>query len=51
MLAYQEKITLPGALPGPSEPADVLHLQRTIESLEQENAWLREQLRRIIRDK
>jgi hypothetical protein len=34
-----------------SEPPDVLNLQRTIESLERENAWLRERLARIIRDK
>jgi hypothetical protein len=49
-MVYQEKITLPAALPVPGEPADVLHLHRTIESLEQENASLREQLRRITRD-
>jgi hypothetical protein len=46
MMIYQEKIVQPGSLPAPVEPADVLHLQRTIDSLEQENAWLREQLRR-----
>jgi hypothetical protein len=51
MMIYPEKIVPPRPLPAPSEPADVLHLQRTIDSLEQENAWLREQLRRIIRDK
>jgi hypothetical protein len=50
MMVYQEKIAPPWALPSPSEPADVLHLRRTIDSLEQENAWLREQLRRITRD-
>jgi hypothetical protein len=37
-------------LPVPSEPSDLLHLQRTIDSLEKENAWLKEQLARIIRD-
>jgi hypothetical protein len=37
----------PEAEPVSSEPSDVLHLQRTIDSLEQENAWLREQLRRV----
>jgi hypothetical protein len=51
MMVYQEKITQPAALPVPSEPADVLHWQRTIDSLEQENAWLREQLRRVTSDK
>jgi hypothetical protein len=51
MMIYQEKIVQPGSLPAPVEPADVLHLQRTIDSLEQENAWLREQLRRVTRDK
>jgi len=45
MMIYQEKIAQPGPLPAANEPADVLHLQRTIDSLEQENAWLREQLR------
>ena len=40
-----------GPLPAPSEPPDVLHLQRTIDSLEKENAWLKAQLARIIRDK
>jgi hypothetical protein len=51
MMIYQEKIVQPGSLPAPVEPADALHLQRTIDSLEQENAWLREQLRRVTRDK
>jgi hypothetical protein len=45
-MVSQEKIAPPG-LPA-SEPPDVLHLQRTIESLEQENAWLKEQLARMI---
>jgi hypothetical protein len=40
----------PEAVP-PSEPADVLHLQRTIDSLERENAWLKAELARIVRDK
>jgi hypothetical protein len=48
MVIHQDKIA-PGSLPT-SEPPDVLHLQRTIESLEQENAWLKEQLTRAIRD-
>jgi hypothetical protein len=33
-----------------TEPPDVLHLQRTIDSLEKENAWLKAELARIIRD-
>jgi hypothetical protein len=51
MMVFQDKIAPPGPLPVASEPSDVLHLQRTMDSLEQENAWLREQLARIIRDK
>jgi len=51
MMVYPEKIVPLRPLPAPSEPADALRLQRTIDSLEQENAWLREQLRRITRDK
>src|ERR1700726_308034 len=43
MMVYQEKIVSPGSLPVlASEPPDVLLSQRTIESLEQENAWLKE---------
>jgi hypothetical protein len=34
-----------------SEPSDVLRLQRTIDSLEKENAWLKAQLARTVRDK
>ena len=48
MMVSQEKITPPG-LPA-SEPPDVLHLQRTIVSLEQENAWLKERLAQILRE-
>jgi hypothetical protein len=44
-MVSQEKIEQP--LPAPSEPSDVLHLQRTIDSLEKENAWLKERLARI----
>ena len=51
MIVFQEKIVPPGPLPATTEPADVLHLQRTIDSLEKENAWLKTQLARIIRDK
>ena len=51
MMVFQENIPPPGPLPAPSEPSDVLHLQRTIDSLEKENAWLKEQLARMIRDK
>jgi hypothetical protein len=46
---YQEKIPPPG--PARTKPPDVLTLQHAIESLEQENAWLKEQLVRIVRDK
>ena len=58
MMVYQEKITPPDPLPvlasDPfdvllSQRTDVLLSQRTIESLEQENAWLKERLARIIR--
>ena len=51
MMVYQEKIAPPGPLPAANEPVAALHLERTIDSLEQENAWLREQLRRVTRDK
>jgi hypothetical protein len=47
---YQEKIA-PPAGPARTKPPDVLTLQHAIESLEQENTWLKEQLARIIRDK
>ena len=49
MVIHQDKI-LPGPLPA-GEPSDVLHLQRTIDSLKKENAWLKEQLARITRNK
>jgi IS1 family transposase len=46
------KVAPPEAVPVvTSEPSDVLRLQRTIESLERENAWLKAQLARIVRDK
>jgi hypothetical protein len=45
------KVVPQEALPVTSEPLDVLHLQRTIDSLEKENGWLKEQLARIIREK
>jgi hypothetical protein len=48
-MVSQEKIAPPG-LPA-SEPPDVLHLERTIESLKQENAWLKEQLARYLSEK
>jgi hypothetical protein len=45
MMVDQEKIAPPNPLPVlSSEPSDVLALERTIESLKQENAWLRERL-------
>jgi hypothetical protein len=50
-MAEQEMITPPVPLPTPSEPSDVLHLQRTINSLEKENAWLKAQLARMVREK
>jgi hypothetical protein len=50
MMVYHEQISPPGPLPVlASEPSDVVLSQRTIESLEQENAWLKERLARIIR--
>ena len=52
MMVYQEKIVPPGSLPVlASEPPDVLLSQRTIESLEQENAWLKERIAEVRRDK
>jgi hypothetical protein len=48
---YQEKIAPPGPLRASPKPPDVLTLQLTIKSLEQENAWLKEHLARIVRDK
>jgi hypothetical protein len=48
---YQEKIAPLGPLPARTKPPDVLTLQHAIESLEQENAWLKEQLARFVRDK
>jgi hypothetical protein len=45
------KVVPQEALPVTSEPPDVLRLQRTIDSLEKENTWLKDQLARIIRDK
>ena len=50
MMVYQEDIAPPGPLPSASEPSDVLHLQRTIDSLANEIAWLKEQLARIVRE-
>jgi hypothetical protein len=50
MMVYPENIVSPGPLPAPSEPSDVLHLQRTIDSLEKENAWLKAQIARMVRD-
>ena len=50
MMVYHEKISPPGPLPVlASEPSDVRLSQRTIESLEQENAGLKERLERLIR--
>jgi hypothetical protein len=48
MPAFQEKNAPPRPLPFPiREPPDVLLLQRTIKSLEQENAWLKERLAQL----
>jgi hypothetical protein len=51
MKVYQEKIAPPGPLTDHTEPPDVLLFQRTIESVEQENEWLKEQLAGIVRAK
>jgi len=48
---YQEKIAPHGPPPTRTKAPDVPTLQHIIKSLEQENAWLKEQLARIIRDK
>jgi hypothetical protein len=48
---YQEKIAPLGLLQAHIKPPDVSALQHTIKCLEQENAWLKEQLARIVRDK
>jgi hypothetical protein len=48
---YQEKITPPGPLPARTKAPDVPTLQHIIKSLEQENAWLKEQLAHFVRDK
>ena len=42
-MVYREKPPHPLPVP-PREPPDVLLLNRTIKSLEQENAWLKERL-------
>jgi len=47
----ESKVALEAVPVVTSEPSDVLHLQRTIDSLEKENTWLKERLARIIRDK
>jgi len=49
MMVHQEKIAPPEPLPSTSERSDVLKLQRTIDSLEQENTWLKVQLVRVVR--
>ena len=49
MVIHQDKIA-PGPFPA-GEPSDVLRLQRTINSFEKENAWLKAQLARVVRDK
>jgi hypothetical protein len=42
------EVAQPEPLPSTSEPSDVLKLQRTIDSLEQENTWLKVQLVRVV---
>jgi hypothetical protein len=49
MPIYQEKIAPPGPLPVSTEPPDVPSLNRTIESLKRENAWLKARLDRLLR--
>ncbi len=50
IMVYQEKP--PHPLPvSIREPPDVLLLQRTIKSLEQENVWLKERIAEVLRDK
>jgi hypothetical protein len=51
MKVYQEKIAPPGTLPDHTEPPVVLLFQRTIESVEQGNEWLKGQLAGIVRAK
>jgi hypothetical protein len=50
-MATLDKPTEPLPLSAAGEPSDVLHLQRTIDSLERENAWLKAELARMVRDK
>jgi hypothetical protein len=48
MMMFSEKIAPHGPLPvSESEPPDALRLERTIESLEQENRWLKQLLDRF----
>ena len=49
MMVYQEKIAPPGPLPAHTEPPVMRSFQRTIETVEQENEWLKEQLAGIVR--
>jgi hypothetical protein len=51
MMLYQENIAPPGSPPAASEPSDVLSLRRSMISLEQENAWLKAQMARIVPQK
>jgi len=48
MMVYQERIDPPEPLPA-SESSDVLQMQRTIDTLQQENTWLKVQLVRVVR--
>ena len=47
IMVYQEN-PLPVSI---REPPDVLLLQRTIKSPEQENVWLKERIAEVLRDK
>jgi hypothetical protein len=49
-MIHQEQSAPHLPLPAPREPSDVLHLHRTIDSLEKENAWLKAQIARMVRD-
>ena len=48
MIVYQERIDPPEPK-SDSEPSDVPQMQRAIDSLQQENTWLKVQLVRVVR--
>ena len=47
-MVYQERIDPPEPI-SDSEPSDAPQMQRTIDSLQQENTWLKAQLVRVVR--